>query len=191
MVERAGRPARRTDEVRIGVAYATRTYRREPHYLDGDGGTMVGATVANPRHGIMLAFEEDRWLVGLAGYSGDDPPLDPDGVVAAGQTRADPSFQPRPGDARPDQAAGCPAHDVAVVAPAELLLRVTVLCALRDQLVGQALEQLLKAAPVRDHRIDPPDALPHTAQALTGRLHLMTIHPVVAGRNHGGAALLK
>ena len=81
-LEALGYPTPRTDEVRIGVAYATRTYRRELHHMDGDGGMLIGATVANPRHGIMLAFEDERWIVGLSGYAGDDPPVDADGFVA-------------------------------------------------------------------------------------------------------------
>lgn len=96
-----GYPTPRTDEVRIGVAYATRTYRREPHHMDGDAGTMIAGTVANPRHGIMLAFEEDRWLVGLAGYAGDDPPLDPDGFLAFAASLPHPGIHDVISDARP------------------------------------------------------------------------------------------
>ena len=81
-LEELGYPRPAEDEVRIGVAYASRIYRRRPDHLDGDRAVVVVATVDRPRGGAMLAMEGDRWMVTLNGYLGQRPPADPDGFVA-------------------------------------------------------------------------------------------------------------
>jgi 2-polyprenyl-6-methoxyphenol hydroxylase-like FAD-dependent oxidoreductase len=73
------RPAE--DQVRIGVAYASRVYRWRPDHVD-DQAVVVAATVDQPRGGTMLAMEGDRWMVTLNGYLGQRPPADPDGFLA-------------------------------------------------------------------------------------------------------------
>ena len=70
------------ERVEMDLAYATRHYRREPGHLDGDLGLAMPATPDNPRGGVLLAQEGDRWICGLNGYVGDRPPLDPDGFEA-------------------------------------------------------------------------------------------------------------
>jgi len=85
-LEALGHAPPHRDEVRVGIAYASCTYRRRPHHLGGDGGMVVTGTVDNPRSGAMLALEGDRWIVTLAGYLGDGPPTDPDGFVAFART---------------------------------------------------------------------------------------------------------
>ena len=70
------------ERVEVDVAYATRHYRREPGHLDGDLGIAMAATPDNPRGGVLLAQEGDRWICSLGGYVGDRPPLDPDGFEA-------------------------------------------------------------------------------------------------------------
>lgn len=77
-----GYPTPRVDEVHVDLAYATRTYRRAPGHLDGDGGIAIAGAVTNPRGGALLAMEDDRWIATLIGYAGDDPPIDPDGFCA-------------------------------------------------------------------------------------------------------------
>lgn len=81
-LEELGYPRPTQDEVRIGVAYASRIYRRHPDHLDGDLAVAVAATVDRPRGGALLAMEGDRWMVTLNGYLGDQPPADPDGFLA-------------------------------------------------------------------------------------------------------------
>src|SRR5215213_5281246 len=81
-LEALGYPRPAEDEVRIGVAYASRVYRRRPDHLDGDTAVVVAATPERPRGGVMLAMEGDRWMVTLNGYLGQRPPTDPDGFVA-------------------------------------------------------------------------------------------------------------
>jgi hypothetical protein len=81
-LEALGYPRPAEDEVRIGVAYASRVYRRRPDHADGDRAVVVAATVDRPRGAAMLAMEGDRWMVTLTGYLGQRPPADPDGFVA-------------------------------------------------------------------------------------------------------------
>ena len=81
-LEALGYPRPTQDEVRIGVAYASRVYRRRRDHADGDRAVVVAATVERPRGGAMLAMEGDRWMVTLNGYLGQRPPTDPDGFVA-------------------------------------------------------------------------------------------------------------
>ena len=73
------RPA--TQEVRIGLGYATRTYRLRRDALGGDLALLIAATPERPRTGAMQAIEGDRWMVTLAGVLGDHPPTDPDGFL--------------------------------------------------------------------------------------------------------------
>jgi 2-polyprenyl-6-methoxyphenol hydroxylase-like FAD-dependent oxidoreductase len=81
-LEELGYPRPAQDEVRIGVAYASRIYRRHRDHLDGDTAVVVAATPERPCGGVMLAMEGDRWMVTLNGYLGQRPPADPDGFVA-------------------------------------------------------------------------------------------------------------
>jgi 2-polyprenyl-6-methoxyphenol hydroxylase-like FAD-dependent oxidoreductase len=81
-LEELGYPRPAQDEVRIGVAYASRIYRRRPDHLDGDRAVVVAATTARPRGAALLAMEGDRWMVTLNGYLGQRPPADPDGFLA-------------------------------------------------------------------------------------------------------------
>jgi 2-polyprenyl-6-methoxyphenol hydroxylase-like FAD-dependent oxidoreductase len=62
---------------RIDKQYATRWFRRtgEPEQA---AVRVVGATPSNPRGGIILASEGDRWTVGLSGMHGERPPLELD-----------------------------------------------------------------------------------------------------------------
>jgi 2-polyprenyl-6-methoxyphenol hydroxylase-like FAD-dependent oxidoreductase len=81
-LEELGYPRPAEDEVRIGVAYASRVYRRRPDHLDGDRAAVVAATPDRPCGGALLAMEGDRWMVTLNGYLGQRPPTDPDGFLA-------------------------------------------------------------------------------------------------------------
>jgi hypothetical protein len=73
------RPA--TQEVRIGLGYATRTYRLRRDALGGDLALLIAATPEHPRTGALQAIEGDRWMVTLAGILGDHPPTNPDGFL--------------------------------------------------------------------------------------------------------------
>ena len=73
------RPER--DEVRIGLGYATRTYRLAADALDGNLAVLDAATPENPRTGALQRLEGDRWMLTLAGILGDHPPTDPDAFL--------------------------------------------------------------------------------------------------------------
>jgi 2-polyprenyl-6-methoxyphenol hydroxylase-like FAD-dependent oxidoreductase len=69
------------EQVRIGLAYATRIYRLATDALHGDLAILDAATPQLPRTGALLALEGDRWMLTLAGILGDHPPIDPDGFL--------------------------------------------------------------------------------------------------------------
>jgi 2-polyprenyl-6-methoxyphenol hydroxylase-like FAD-dependent oxidoreductase len=74
-----GRP--QEDQVRIGLGYATRTYRLPPDALGGDLAVLQAATPQHPRTGALQMLEGDRWMLTLGGILGDHPPTDPDGFL--------------------------------------------------------------------------------------------------------------
>jgi hypothetical protein len=71
-----------TEQVRIGLGYATRTYRLPADALGGDLGVLQAPTPTHPRGAALLRLEGDRWMVTLVGVLGDHPPTDPDGFLA-------------------------------------------------------------------------------------------------------------
>ncbi len=70
-----------TDTVNVGLGYTTRLYRRRP----GDAGGRLGVAVIteppNPRGGVALALEGDRWIVSAVGYFGNHPAADEKGFL--------------------------------------------------------------------------------------------------------------
>jgi 2-polyprenyl-6-methoxyphenol hydroxylase-like FAD-dependent oxidoreductase len=77
-----GYPAPEVEVVEVGMGYASRSYRREPHHLNGDLVLNVAPTSTNKRASALLAQEGERWLVTLAGYFGNHPPTDEAGFLA-------------------------------------------------------------------------------------------------------------
>jgi 2-polyprenyl-6-methoxyphenol hydroxylase-like FAD-dependent oxidoreductase len=76
-----GRPD--IDEVKVGLGYTTRTYRRLPEHLDGDLGAIIVPTPPHEtRCGFAAAMEGDRWIVSLCGWTGDHAPATPEGFLA-------------------------------------------------------------------------------------------------------------
>lgn len=74
------RPAE--EQIRIGVGYTTRYYRRKPDHLPGGiNAVVIAATPSNPRCGVLLAQEGDRWVVSIGGYLGDHAPTDEAGFL--------------------------------------------------------------------------------------------------------------
>jgi 2-polyprenyl-6-methoxyphenol hydroxylase-like FAD-dependent oxidoreductase len=86
----AGYPAPEEDSIRIGMAYATRHFRREARQLPDAKGAVVTMSRENPRGGAIASEEGNRWIVTLAGILGDDPPLDDEGFAAFAATLPDP-----------------------------------------------------------------------------------------------------
>jgi hypothetical protein len=80
-LEMLGYPRPPVERVRIGIGYASRTYRLVPELLDGDLGVLHAATPDHPRGGALAAMEDDRFIVTLFGILGDHPPTDPGGFA--------------------------------------------------------------------------------------------------------------
>ncbi|MGW0176900.1 FAD-dependent oxidoreductase [Rhodococcus sp. NPDC003322] len=91
-LESFGCPRPPEDRLSIGLAYATRHFRRDPAQLAGALGVAVGATPDLPRGGVILAQEEGAWVTTVTGYAHDEPPLDPDGFAAFAATLPAPEF---------------------------------------------------------------------------------------------------
>jgi 2-polyprenyl-6-methoxyphenol hydroxylase-like FAD-dependent oxidoreductase len=90
-------------EVKVGVSYATRIYRRRPGDLpDGWQATFILPTPPDQKaSGLALPVEGDRWLIGIGGWHLSDPPTDvasfekftralPDPILADLISRAEP-----------------------------------------------------------------------------------------------------
>ncbi len=69
-----GFPAPRVSEVKVGVGYATRFYRRSPGDLaEGSAVFCLPSPPAEKRAGLALPVEGDRWLISLGGWHDDFP----------------------------------------------------------------------------------------------------------------------
>jgi 2-polyprenyl-6-methoxyphenol hydroxylase-like FAD-dependent oxidoreductase len=77
-----GLPTPETQEVKVGIGYATRLYRRKPGDLtDGVGVLTLPTPPGERRTGIMLPIEDDRWLVALGGWHGAHAPPEEQGYL--------------------------------------------------------------------------------------------------------------
>lgn len=70
------------EQVRIGLGYATRTYRRDPQDPRTATGLIVASSPPNTSGGVLLWQEQRRFVVTLAGYFGAHPPADEAGFLA-------------------------------------------------------------------------------------------------------------
>ena len=69
-----GFPAPRVSEVKVGVGYATRFYRRSPGDLaEGSAVFSLPSPPEDRRAGLALPVEGDRWLISLGGWHDDFP----------------------------------------------------------------------------------------------------------------------
>jgi len=100
-LESLGYPQPEVEQVRIGLAYATRIYRIPTGTLHGDLAVLDAATPQLPRTGALLALEGDRWMVTLAGILGDHPPTDPDGFLEFARSLRFPDIYEAIRDAEP------------------------------------------------------------------------------------------
>ena len=96
-----GYPRPEREQVRIGLGYATRTYRLPADALEGDLAVLQAATPQHPRTGAIQALEGDRWMLTLAGILGDHPPIDPDGFLAFARSLRFPDIRQAIRDAEP------------------------------------------------------------------------------------------
>jgi 2-polyprenyl-6-methoxyphenol hydroxylase-like FAD-dependent oxidoreductase len=80
-LEAWGYPRPEAEEVRAGVVYVSRLYRRDPAQLGGAAIVQVLPSAGVKRGGFAVAQERDRWIVTVAGYAGDAPTADDEGFV--------------------------------------------------------------------------------------------------------------
>jgi 2-polyprenyl-6-methoxyphenol hydroxylase-like FAD-dependent oxidoreductase len=74
-----GFPAPDQAEVKIGVAYSTRVYRRRPgDMIDWQAAFTVPEPPRQKMAGVALPVEGDRWLVAIGGWHVAEPPADPE-----------------------------------------------------------------------------------------------------------------
>ena len=67
--------------MKAGILYATREYHRRPLPI-GLAGVVTGVSPACPYGVALLPMEGERWILTLAGFSDDVPPLDVAGFDA-------------------------------------------------------------------------------------------------------------
>ena len=101
-----GFPAPEPIEIKVGVAYSTRLYRRRAGDLGGwQAALVLPAPPGENRAGIAVPIEGDRWIVMVGGWHIDKPPSDvpafeafarslPDPIVADLIERAEPLTDP-------------------------------------------------------------------------------------------------
>jgi 2-polyprenyl-6-methoxyphenol hydroxylase-like FAD-dependent oxidoreductase len=100
-LEALGYPRPPNEQVRIGLGYATRTYRLPADALDGDLAVLQAATPQHPRTGALQMLEGGRWMLTLGGILGDHPPTDPDGFLAFARSLRFPDIYETIRDAEP------------------------------------------------------------------------------------------
>jgi 2-polyprenyl-6-methoxyphenol hydroxylase-like FAD-dependent oxidoreductase len=100
-LEMLGYPRPPVERVRIGLGYASRTYRLATGLLDGDLGILNAATPDHPRGGALAVMEDDRCLVTLFGTLGDHPPTNPRGFTDFAATLRFPDIHQALRDAQP------------------------------------------------------------------------------------------
>ena len=81
-LERLGYAPPANEKVHVGICYTSRTYRRRPGDLQGKLGIVVAGSAPSWRNGVMLAQENDTWIVSAGGFLGDDAPDNDQGFLA-------------------------------------------------------------------------------------------------------------
>jgi 2-polyprenyl-6-methoxyphenol hydroxylase-like FAD-dependent oxidoreductase len=72
-----GFPTPEPVEIKIGVTYTTRLYRRSPGKLDGwDAAVILPTAPHEQRSGVAIPIEGDRWMVTVGGWHIESPPTD-------------------------------------------------------------------------------------------------------------------
>ncbi|MEM7160355.1 MAG: FAD-dependent monooxygenase [Myxococcota bacterium] len=80
-LESLGMPAPQEETVRTDLGYTTQVFQRSPLGIDGDLAVAVVPDAPGRRGGFVVAAEDNRWFVTLAGMHGDHPPTDAEGFL--------------------------------------------------------------------------------------------------------------
>jgi hypothetical protein len=70
------------EAVKIGVTYTSCQFQRQPEHMPGVNALIVAASPNNPRAGVLLSQEGNRWLLTVAAYLGEQIPQDLAGLLA-------------------------------------------------------------------------------------------------------------
>ena len=89
------------EQLTIHLKYATRRLRLRPDALPGHKFVTIGAEPGRPTGLVLLAEEEDRWVLTVIGYGRHHPPTDPDAFLAFVETIAPPDVFTAIRDAEP------------------------------------------------------------------------------------------
>jgi 2-polyprenyl-6-methoxyphenol hydroxylase-like FAD-dependent oxidoreductase len=89
------------EAVKIGVSYTSCQYERRPEHAPGVNALIVAAAPENPRGGVLLSQEGNRWLLTVAAYLGEQIPLDHAGLKAYVRGMATPAIYEGIKDAQP------------------------------------------------------------------------------------------
>lgn len=81
------------EEIKVGIGYTTKIFRRVPEALPGATFSIIQPVPPNlMRYGALLPLEGNRWMVTLGGYLGDHCPTDDEGFLAFAKTLAAPDI---------------------------------------------------------------------------------------------------
>jgi 2-polyprenyl-6-methoxyphenol hydroxylase-like FAD-dependent oxidoreductase len=71
------------EEVKIGVGYTSCYFRRQPEQLPNIDGIVIMATPPDKRLGVLLAQDDNRWVLTVGGYLSEHAPTDFQGFLEA------------------------------------------------------------------------------------------------------------
>jgi 2-polyprenyl-6-methoxyphenol hydroxylase-like FAD-dependent oxidoreductase len=89
------------EQLPVHVKYATRHLRLRPGALGGKKFVAIGAEPDRPTGLVLVAEEQDRWVLTLIGYDGHHPPGDPEAFLAFAEHVAPPDVFDAVCDAEP------------------------------------------------------------------------------------------
>lgn len=89
------------EEVKVGLTYTSCQYRRKPEHIPGVNAVIMASSPENPRVGVLLSMEGNRWIVTVAGYLGVQATPDHAGMLEYTRGLDDPAIYQVIKDAEP------------------------------------------------------------------------------------------
>ncbi|MBI4903454.1 MAG: FAD-dependent monooxygenase [Acidobacteria bacterium] len=74
------------DEVKVEIGYTTLICTRKPQHLEGAVAAILSPDPVTQRGGVILAMEDNRWIITMVGYFGNYAPTDMAGFRAFAQS---------------------------------------------------------------------------------------------------------
>ncbi|MBW4643136.1 MAG: 2-polyprenyl-6-methoxyphenol hydroxylase-like oxidoreductase [Goleter apudmare HA4340-LM2] len=88
-------------QVKVNISYTTRIYSRQPEHIQGDQAVIVTASYPSWRSGVLLAQEQEHWIVSIGGYFSDRAPTDEQGFLEFAKSLPTPDIYEVIKDAEP------------------------------------------------------------------------------------------